>query len=387
MKRSGYIEGYFGKTLTWNERSGLLDHLSDLGMNTYLLAPKEDPYHRVKWKIAYPEEEKQNIKNMVLRGSSLGVDVVPSMGPGLSYDYLSDDDYNVLLDKVTDFFSMNIYTVGLLMDDISPELPDNCKDSFTSLGEAHGKLLVKLYADLRKRNSKAELWFCPTIYTDQFADGNALESDYIKDLALLIPRDIPIFWTGPRVVSENITRENCGNLYDLFHGNVIVWDNYYANDYCPFKIFMGAFLGRDHELLAQGQGVLLNPTGLYHTDKMLLSLMADYLKTGKSGGESWEMIAEQYQIHPMLKQYRRFFSSPFTSFNSEDFHSLTLVNPADFYENVIVKWDSPLRLEWYSYLYGFYLDIQIAQQKGNMDQSWFYNRYPAFIANRLIHNY
>ena len=38
----GYIEGYYGKLLTWDERSRLLKQMQRLGMTGYLYAPKED---------------------------------------------------------------------------------------------------------------------------------------------------------------------------------------------------------------------------------------------------------------------------------------------------------------------------------------------------------
>jgi hyaluronoglucosaminidase len=56
MEFTGYIEGYFGRTLTWPQRRGIIDQLARLGMNRYLYAPKEDPYHRVRWKESYPAE-------------------------------------------------------------------------------------------------------------------------------------------------------------------------------------------------------------------------------------------------------------------------------------------------------------------------------------------
>ncbi len=57
---------------------------------------------------------------------------------------------------------------------------------------------------------------------------------------------------------------------------------------------------------------------------------------------------------------------------------------AEFYEDVIVKWQNPFRLEWYSYLYGIYLDMLMLRQKEKPDKRWFFNRYPAHVASRLI---
>ena len=52
-KVKGYIEGYYGNLLTWNERIELLDVLYKNNMNFYFYCPKEDINHRFKWKEQY----------------------------------------------------------------------------------------------------------------------------------------------------------------------------------------------------------------------------------------------------------------------------------------------------------------------------------------------
>ena len=49
MLDMGYIEGYYGRLLSWQSRSTLLKFLSHLDMNLYIYGPKEDPYNRIKW--------------------------------------------------------------------------------------------------------------------------------------------------------------------------------------------------------------------------------------------------------------------------------------------------------------------------------------------------
>ena len=47
---TGYIEGFYGKLLSWDERIKILKILSKNNFNTYFYAPKEDPFHRFKWR-------------------------------------------------------------------------------------------------------------------------------------------------------------------------------------------------------------------------------------------------------------------------------------------------------------------------------------------------
>ena len=51
---TGYIEGYYGVELSWKERDSIISKLHQVGCNTYFYCPKEDPYHRVRWKDDYP---------------------------------------------------------------------------------------------------------------------------------------------------------------------------------------------------------------------------------------------------------------------------------------------------------------------------------------------
>ena len=62
MLDMGYIEGYYGRLLSWQSRSTLLKFLSHLDMNLYIYGPKEDPYNRIKWFELYPDEELENFK-------------------------------------------------------------------------------------------------------------------------------------------------------------------------------------------------------------------------------------------------------------------------------------------------------------------------------------
>ena len=41
-KVKGYIEGYYGKLLTWTERNRIIDILKKNKMNFYFYCPKED---------------------------------------------------------------------------------------------------------------------------------------------------------------------------------------------------------------------------------------------------------------------------------------------------------------------------------------------------------
>ena len=50
---TGYIEGYYGKLLSWENREFIIKSLNKNNMNTYFYAPKEDKKHRFNWRDEY----------------------------------------------------------------------------------------------------------------------------------------------------------------------------------------------------------------------------------------------------------------------------------------------------------------------------------------------
>lgn len=379
----GYIEGYFGRELSWEQRHGIVEHLASLQLNTYLYAPKEDPYHRLTWKKQYPASWCTEFKDLYEHGQQGGVQVIPSLAPGLSYNYTSEEDYQLLLEKCRLYFSMDVHHIALLMDDIDLSLPSHSQEAFSSLGEAHGKLLARLLRDLISECEDLILWFCPSVYSDQFVSGKAIDCQYIKDLHEHMPDEVTLMWTGPKIISENINQENCGEISALFNRNIVFWDNLYANDYAPLRLFLGSFQGRDPEFLEDNCGIMINPTGLFHTDCFLLSLFQNFLLTGDSSEGEWNLVAKEYELPQLFTQVKAFFWLPYTEVSEELFEPGKIQEYGDLYNDLIVAWVHPLKIEWFPYLQGLYLDLVYLSQTRKDDGKWLNQRYPAVIAKKM----
>ncbi|NSW74426.1 beta-N-acetylglucosaminidase domain-containing protein, partial [bacterium] len=46
----GYVEGFYGRLLNWDDRIRILSKLNDCNLKTYFYCPKEDNFHRFSWK-------------------------------------------------------------------------------------------------------------------------------------------------------------------------------------------------------------------------------------------------------------------------------------------------------------------------------------------------
>jgi hypothetical protein len=65
FRRRGVVEGFFGPVWSMAHRRRLFEFGSARGMNTYVYAPKDDPYHRERWMEAYPEKQWQALLKII----------------------------------------------------------------------------------------------------------------------------------------------------------------------------------------------------------------------------------------------------------------------------------------------------------------------------------
>ena len=315
----GYAEGYYGRLLSWAERARLLATLQSLGMNTYYYAPKEDPWHRFDWRTPYPQKWLEEFQGFCHEARQRDVIVVAGVAPGLDFDFshLPDgEDFRLLVSKCAFLLENGARAISLLMDDIDTDFSLHA-GGFTNEGEAHASLANALgnavgnkqgneqgneqgnafNNALSNKLSNAlsdapletpEIWVTPRIYADELiADA----PNYLPMFVDTLAGHHTVLYCGSDVVSQTldnksqqalcIYREPTSSCNTPKH-RVILWDNLYANDYCPRRLFVGAWRRRKNL-----QHVLLNPTGMINTDCLLLALMADgLLQDGSNNDES-----------------------------------------------------------------------------------------------------
>jgi len=50
----GVIEGFYGPPWSHQDRLDILAFMEEVGLADYVYAPKDDPYHRARWRDPYP---------------------------------------------------------------------------------------------------------------------------------------------------------------------------------------------------------------------------------------------------------------------------------------------------------------------------------------------
>ncbi|MFN7954497.1 MAG: beta-N-acetylglucosaminidase domain-containing protein, partial [bacterium] len=54
---TGAIEGFYGPPYAAADRLALIDVLAESGLDHYVYAPKNDPFHRSRWREPYPADQ------------------------------------------------------------------------------------------------------------------------------------------------------------------------------------------------------------------------------------------------------------------------------------------------------------------------------------------
>jgi hyaluronoglucosaminidase len=277
MRYRGVVEGFYGTPWSHRERLDLLDFMGAHRMNTYEYAPKDDPYQRTRWRDPYPAEKRAQLAAMVRRARQNRVDVGFTLSPGQSMCYSSAKDFKALTAKLDAIYGLGVRSFTLGFDDIDVDAWHCAADRKKYAGKAgaaataQAGLLSRI--QLEWANGKpdiANLRMVPTEY-DSITD-----SAYKKVLRTKLRKGVAIYWSGVTTIPRTVTLDNAAQARRVFGHEIILWDNYPANDYIPGRIPLGAYSGRAGELSGDVAGVLSNPMNQPALSKIALSSVADY---------------------------------------------------------------------------------------------------------------
>jgi hyaluronoglucosaminidase len=270
----GVIEGFYGPPWSHDERLDLIRFCAQHGFNTWVHAPKDDPYHRKLWREPYPDEELGRLAELVREADRVGVEFAYAIAPGLDLCYSKESEFATLRAKVEQVRSVGVRTFQLLWDDIEHTM--NCPEDEKLYGHEE-RPSAAAQAPFSNRFARevaqdAPLVICPMGY------AGTGDSPYRKILGPRLDPEIVMYWTGPEVVSWGITREALDlAVYRYRDHEILIWDNYPVNDFDPERLFLAPFLGRDPRI-ADGRcaGLIANAMVQAVPSKLALATIADW---------------------------------------------------------------------------------------------------------------
>ncbi|MBL4934237.1 beta-N-acetylglucosaminidase domain-containing protein [Clostridium sp. YIM B02515] len=290
MPYRGSIEGFYGTPWSHQNRLDQIDFYGRMKMNTYIYAPKDDPYHREKWREPYPADKLAQIQELVNKAKENHVDINFAISPGLTVKFSSDEDFQALVNKAQAMWDIGIRTFSILLDDIDPNLRDAKdiekfgKDSNPSAA-AQAYLLNRFQNEFIKTHPGANP--LETVPTEYYV---AKHTPYLDRMAELTDPEVVFMWTGPAVVPATITADEAKTIKEVMKHPVLIWYNYPVNDYCRNQLLMGPEQGLDPELSDNGiVGIISNPMNEAEASKIPVFTIGDYNWNPKAynADDSW----------------------------------------------------------------------------------------------------
>jgi hyaluronoglucosaminidase len=286
----GVIEGFYGPPWTHAERLDLIEFCGREGFNTWVHAPKDDPYHRERWRDPYPDEELALFAELVEAADRHRIDFAYAISPGLDICYSQEAELEALVEKCGQLRSIGVRSFQLLYDDVEQEL--NCAEDEGRYGhEARPSAAAQAELSngfLGALPQDGPLVVCPRGY------AGTETTDYREVFGRLLDPEIVVYWTGPQVVSTSITRADVDAATRGFGHELLLWDNYPVNDFAPDKLFLGPLRGREPGLGAAG--LIANGMLQAVPSKLPLATVADYLRDpdGYDPARSFERALREY---------------------------------------------------------------------------------------------
>ena len=327
---NGYIEGYYGRIFTWPERHSIIKKLNKCNFNTYFYCPKDDLKHRINWREDYNNQWLSALNNFCNSAKEINVNVLVGISPGLDYSFLRKNDFDNLIKKALQLKSTGASKIVLMFDDIPPYrscVDKRCK----SEGSLHAELANSLSIALSE-----DIFVVPRIYSDELIEDKCT---YLENFNKNLNKNITIFYCGKKIISDTNKKSELNIIRKTTSNHIIFWDNLYANDYCPSRLFIGPYIGRK-----VFNNTMINPTGLIKTDLLILDLIKlsvsnkDWKNALKING-----VPEEFYI---IDKY--FFPINFLQKNKcIDFDYYEEIKALDF---LLWKWKTNLSREWYPYL-------------------------------------
>jgi hyaluronoglucosaminidase len=276
---TGVVEGYYGRPWTGEARRDVIRFLGAHGMNTFVYGPKNDLFHRDRWRDPYPEAELADLTLTAREARTANVRFVYALSPALGICYACPDDTRAVRRKLRQLVRAKVKRFALFFDDAPTTLshPEDIEryggTGSDALARAQAELIRRTNAWLRRHGLPGLIFMVPTDYF-----GTAC-SPYLAALDATLPATLPVGWTGTAVIPATITTEEA----TLRRGCVgdrplVLWDNYPVNDtMLSSNLHLGPFTGRAPNLgTALGGGHLLNPMTQAHASLVALGTAAAY---------------------------------------------------------------------------------------------------------------
>jgi len=217
----GIIEGFFGRSWSWEIRKKYAQFLAQHQYSFYIYAPKSDKQLRKHWQEDWAHDEKNALVDLRQTYSDAGVQFGIGLSPHEIYLDPSTNQRAQLDQRIRQINQLEPDILCILFDDMRGDIPG----------------LAQIQTDIAHQASAIsnakKIIFCPTYYSfDPVLEKvfGTMPENYWQTFAQQLDKSIDIFWTGEKVCSPNYSQEHLAQVTDLIGRKPFLWDNYPVND-------------------------------------------------------------------------------------------------------------------------------------------------------------
>ena len=218
---AGVVEGFYGRPWSQQLRLNYAELLLQLGLNSYIYAPKADPFLRKQWQNDWPTDEWRQLRGLARHYATAGLHFGVGLSPFMLYQDYGAAAKRQLQHKIQRLNELEAPLLAVLFDDMPGDQVDLAGRQ------------AEIVADIERWTSAARLLACPTYYSfdpvlERFFGRRP--ASYWSELGRLLPTAVDLFWTGNEVCSRAILAVDVERARSALGRPLVLWDNYPVND-------------------------------------------------------------------------------------------------------------------------------------------------------------
>ena len=265
----GVVEGFYGTPWSQEDRLSQFDFYAKNKMNVYIYGPKDDPYHRDKWRQPYPAEEAARLKILLDAAHKNGVNFYWAIHPGVDIKW-TEADRDAMMNKLETMYQLGVRSFAVFFDDIWGE---------GTKADKQAELLNYINTNFVKaKGDVSPLVMCPTEYNRGWANE---KGGYLRTLGSDMDKSVEIMWTGNSVV-HTIDKESMEWINERIQRKGYIWLNFPVSDFVRDHILLGPTYGNGLDIAEDLSGFVSNPMEHAESSKIALYSIADYTRNMKN---------------------------------------------------------------------------------------------------------
>ncbi|PCI37421.1 MAG: hypothetical protein COB53_06570 [Elusimicrobia bacterium] len=258
----GVLEGFYGRPWSWSARRSMVRWMGKNGFNLFVLAPKDDWAHRLRWRDPLTREYFEGLSSLMAEAKIAGVRVAWGLQPrGAGWE--KGIEVRAAVNKIVGVVDHGVDEIVLAFDDLEPN-------------RKHFLFANRVREALMARTDRPLQWtFVPAVYW-----GEGVGGKYWEDLKRDLHPSFRVAWTGPQILSRSISERDALVFSKRAERSVVMGDNFPVQDRLidGGRLFLGPVSGREGGAIGVHTAWVSNATPLAEASKASLYSVGEFLR-------------------------------------------------------------------------------------------------------------